>query len=68
MYVIVVGIPDLIGGTFYGPFNTEVTACVWAENMFPPTLTSGRRWHVVPMHAPSAANVTSHDHSTPLEV
>jgi hypothetical protein len=50
-YIVVIGTPDLIGGTFYGPFSSEVNASVWAQNFYPTTAKTGRVWNVVRLNS-----------------
>ena len=45
-YIVVIGTPDLIGGTFYGPFDGAVHATTWAEHNFPTTREGGRVWNI----------------------
>jgi hypothetical protein len=49
-FMVVVGVPDLIGGTFYGTFDSEASASVWAENTFPTTREMGRQWNVTKLY------------------
>ena len=50
-WIVVIGVPDLIGGTFYGPFSSEVDASVWAQNFYPDTKEEGRVWHVTRLYS-----------------
>ena len=49
-FMVVIGVPDLIGGTFYGTFDSEASASEWAENTFPTTPFTGRQWNVTKLY------------------
>lgn len=49
-YIVIIGTPDLIGGTFYGPFDGPMHASTWAEHNFPTTKDKGRQWHITSLN------------------
>jgi hypothetical protein len=53
-YIVTVGTPDLIGGVFYGPFESVTSATQWAQIRFPATSESGRMWYVSILLSPES--------------
>ena len=49
-FMVVIGVPDLIGGTFYGTFDSAALASEWAETNYPTTPLTGRQWNVTQLH------------------
>jgi hypothetical protein len=49
-FMVVIGVPDLIGGTFFGTFESEASASEWGETNYPTTRETGRQWQVTTVH------------------